>query len=169
MRPRTNVARPAGRRARALPDRAWPTGRPDRQAPDPVAILERQAKTRLPELVPLRHGRMLASAFTFYRGGAGIMAADLDKTPTSGLRAQLCGDAHLSNFGGFAAPDRRLVFDCNDFDETLPGPWEWDVARLAASFEIGARDRGFSRKDRKRVVRTAAARVPARDAGAWPR
>jgi uncharacterized protein (DUF2252 family) len=98
---------------------------------------------------------MLASAFTFYRGGAAIMAADLAKTPTSGLRVQLCGDAHLSNFGGYAAPDRSLVFDCNDFDETLPGPWEWDVERLAASFEIGGRDRGFGRKDRRLIVGTA--------------
>ena len=99
---------------------------------------------------------MLASAFTFYRGAAAIMAADLAEAPRSGLHAQLCGDAHLSNFGGYAAPDRSLVFDCNDFDETLPGPWEWDVQRLVASFEIAARDRGFGRKDRRLVVATAA-------------
>ena len=123
--------------------------------PDPIAILREQAKTRLPELVPLRHGRMLASAFTFYRGAAAIMASDLAPNPVTGIRAQLCGDAHLSNFGGFAAPDRKLVFDCNDFDETLPGPWEWDVQRLAASFEVAGRDRGFGRKDRRLVVAAA--------------
>src|SRR5690242_13496068 len=102
---------------------------------DPVAILEEQAETRLPELVPIRYGRMLTSPFAFFRGGAAIMAADLASTPNSGIRVQLCGDAHLSNFGGFASPERDLVFDINDFDETLPGPWEWDVKRLAASVE----------------------------------
>lgn len=127
---------------------------PDRA--DPVAILQKQAESRVPELVPLRYGRMLASALTFYRGAAGIMAADLAPTPVSGYQAQLCGDAHLSNFGGFAAPDRTLVFDVNDFDETLPGPWEWDVKRLVASFEIGGRDRGFGREDRLAIVGTAA-------------
>jgi uncharacterized protein (DUF2252 family) len=127
---------------------------PPARRPDPVAVLEGEAKNRLPELIPLRHSRMLASAFTFYRGGAGIMAGDLSEAPVTGLRAQLCGDAHLSNFGGYAAPDRSLVFDVNDFDETLPGPWEWDVARLAASFEIAARDRGFARKERRLVVAT---------------
>jgi hypothetical protein len=95
--------------------------------PDPVALLEEQAANRVPELVPIRYGRMLVSPFTFYRGAALLMAADLAASPHSGLRVQLCGDAHLSNFGLFAAPDRRLVFDLNDFDETLPGPWEWDV------------------------------------------
>jgi uncharacterized protein (DUF2252 family) len=119
---------------------------------DPVEILERQAEVRVPELVPIRYGRMLASPFTFFRGGAAIMAMDLANTPDSGLRVQACGDAHLSNFGVFAAPDRRLVFDLNDFDETLPGPWEWDVKRLAASFEIGGRDRGFKTKDRRKAV-----------------
>jgi hypothetical protein len=109
---------------------------PDR--PDPVEVLERQAADRVPELVPLRYGRMLASPFTFYRGGAAIMAADLAGTPSSGLWVQACGDAHLSNFGAYASPDRALVVDINDFDETLPGPWEWDLKRLAASFEIGA-------------------------------
>ncbi len=123
---------------------------------DPVAILEAQETTRLQELVPLRHRRMLDSAFTFYRGAAAIMAADLNGTPDAGLRTQLCGDAHLSNFGGFAAADRRIVLDCNDFDETLPGPWEWDVKRLAASFEIAGRDRGFGRRERQDAVVTAA-------------
>jgi Uncharacterized protein conserved in bacteria len=97
---------------------------------DPVALLERQAKTRVPELVPIRYGRMLVSPFTFYRGAALLMANDLGSTPRSGLNVQCCGDAHLSNFGVFASPERRLMFDVNDFDETLPGPWEWDVKRL---------------------------------------
>jgi len=120
--------------------------------PDPIALLEEQAATRVPELVPIRHGRMLVSPFTFFRGAAYVMAWDLAHTPVSGLITQLCGDAHLSNFGGFASPERRMVFDINDFDETLPGPWEWDVKRLAASFEIAARDRGFSAKQRRRAV-----------------
>jgi uncharacterized protein (DUF2252 family) len=119
---------------------------------DPVEILERQAEVRVPELVPIRYGRMLASPFTFFRGAAAIMAMDLAETPDSGLRVQACGDAHLSNFGIFSAPDRRLVFDLNDFDETLPGPWEWDVKRLAASFEIGGRDRGLKRKECRAAV-----------------
>jgi len=123
---------------------------PDRE--DPVAILERQAESRVAELVPIRYGRMAASPFAFYRGAAAVMAADLSRTPVSGLRVQVCGDAHLSNFGAYAAPDRRLVFDLNDFDESLPGPWEWDVKRLAASFEIAARESGFKRKQRSGAV-----------------
>jgi uncharacterized protein (DUF2252 family) len=119
---------------------------------DPVALLEEQAVSRVPELVPIRYGRMLASPFTFYRGGALIMAADLARTPTTSLRVQLCGDAHLSNFGVFASPERSLVFDLNDFDETAPGPWEWDVKRLAASFAIGGRENGFDGKQRLAVV-----------------
>ncbi len=119
---------------------------------DPVALLEEQAVSRVPELVPIRYGRMLASPFAFYRGGALIMAADLAKTPQSGLRVQLCGDAHLSNFGVFGSPERNLVFDINDFDETAPGPWEWDVKRLAASFAIGGRENGYSGKERRAVV-----------------
>src|SRR3954470_12921224 len=115
---------------------------------DPVAIIEEQALTRVPELVPIRHGRMLVSAFTFYRGAAALMAADLAGTARTGLNAQLCGDAHLSNFGAFAAPDRRLTFSVNDFDETLPGPFEWDVKRLVASFAVAGRDRGFDGADR---------------------
>ena len=111
---------------------------------DPVALLEEQAVSRVPELVPIRYGRMLVSPFAFYRGGALIMAADLARTPNSGLRVQLCGDAHLSNFGVFGSPERNLVFDINDFDETAPGPWEWDVKRLAASFAIAGRENGFS-------------------------
>ncbi len=119
---------------------------------DPVELLERQAKTRVPELVPIRYGRMLVSPFTFYRGAAAIMANDLGATPRSGLTVQCCGDAHLSNFGVFASPERRLVFDVNDFDETLPGPWEWDVKRLAASMLIAARDNGFRAKHQERIV-----------------
>ncbi|MGN6332225.1 MAG: DUF2252 domain-containing protein [Motilibacteraceae bacterium] len=125
---------------------------------DPVDILVRQGAARLPELVPVRYGRMLASPFAFLRGAAAVMAADLATAPVSGLVVQACGDAHLVNFGAYAAPDRRLVFDLNDFDETHPGPWEWDLLRLAASFEVAARDRGFSRKERKRAVRTVATR-----------
>jgi uncharacterized protein (DUF2252 family) len=112
-----------------------------------------QSATRVPELVPIRYGRMLVSPFTFYRGAAGIMAADLAPTPRSDVNVQLCGDAHLSNFGVFGSPERRLIFDINDFDETLPGPWEWDVKRLAASFEILGRERGFSGGDRRAIVR----------------
>jgi uncharacterized protein (DUF2252 family) len=119
---------------------------------DPIVHLERQAETRVPELVPIRYGRMLVSPFTFYRGAALIMAADLAKTPISGLHAQLCGDAHLSNFGVFASPERRLMFDINDFDETLPGPWEWDVKRLATSFEVAGRENGYKPKEREAVV-----------------
>jgi uncharacterized protein (DUF2252 family) len=125
---------------------------------DPVGLLLGQAKTRVPELVPVRHGRMLVSPFTFYRGAALPMAADLATTPASGLRVQLCGDAHLSNFGAFASPERNLVFDVNDFDETLPGPFEWDVKRLAASLAVAGRDSGFPAKDRRKIVLAAAER-----------
>ena len=117
---------------------------PDRR--DPVELLEEQAQSRVPELIPIRYGRMLVSPFTFYRGAAYLMAADLAGSPRTGLQVQLCGDAHLSNFGGFAAPDRRLVFGVNDFDETLPGPFEWDLKRLVASFAVAGRDRGFDAK-----------------------
>jgi uncharacterized protein (DUF2252 family) len=126
--------------------------------PDPVALLEQQAVTRVPELVPIRYGRMLVSPFTFYRGAALIMAADLATTPHSGIVTQLCGDAHLMNFGVFATPERRLTFGINDFDETHPGPWEWDVKRLAASFAIGGRDNGFSTKERAAVLMTLVGR-----------
>src|SRR3954468_20231636 len=120
---------------------------------DPVELLEEQAQTREPSLVPLRYGRMLVSPFTFFRGGAYLMAADLAGLPRTGLDAQLCGDAHLSNFGAYAAPDRRLWFSVNDFDETLPGPFEWDVKRLVASFAVAGRDRGFHAKQRKVINR----------------
>jgi uncharacterized protein (DUF2252 family) len=120
--------------------------------PDPIAQLQEQSVSRVPDLVPIRYGRMSASAFAFYRGAAAVMASDLATTPTSGLHVQLCGDAHLSNFGAFGSPERHLVFDINDFDETLPGPWEWDVKRLAASFEIGARQVSFTDKERRSIV-----------------
>ena len=121
--------------------------RPATDRPDPVALLEEQNLTREPDLVPVRHGRMMVSPFTFYRGTAKIMAADLKDTPVAGLEAQLCGDAHLSNFGAYASPERRLVFDLNDFDETLPGPFEYDVKRMAASFTIAGRNNGFAKAD----------------------
>jgi uncharacterized protein (DUF2252 family) len=123
---------------------------------DPVGLLLGQAQSRVPELVPVRHGRMLVSPFTFYRGAALPMAADLAATPASGLRVQLCGDAHLSNFGAFASPERNLVFDVNDFDETLPGPFEWDVKRLAASLAVAGRDSGFPARARRKIVLAAA-------------
>jgi uncharacterized protein (DUF2252 family) len=125
---------------------------PAERRPDPVAVLAAQTASRVPELVPIRYGRMLVSPFTFYRGAAAVMAADLAATPDSGIIVQACGDAHISNFGAFAAPDRRLVFSPNDFDETLPGPWEWDVKRMAASAEIAARDVGLRAPRRRRIV-----------------
>jgi len=125
--------------------------------PGPIALLEEQAVSRVPELVPVRYGRMLASPFSYYRGAALPMTQDLSGTPVTGLTVQACGDAHLSNFGVFASPERRLLFDLNDFDETLPGPWEWDVKRLAASLEVAGRENGFSRKERTAVVRAAVA------------
>lgn len=126
---------------------------PDR--PDPVALIAGQETTRVPELLPLRHERMLASPFTFFRGAALLMASDLAPLPRTDLTVQLCGDAHLSNFGIYAAPDRRLVFSLNDFDESLAGPFEWDVKRLAASFAVAGRARGFGASDRAGIVRTA--------------
>jgi uncharacterized protein (DUF2252 family) len=130
---------------------------PGRDRPDPIGLLEEQAKSRVPELVPVRWGRMMVSPFTFYRGAALPMASDLATTPVSGLAVQACGDAHLSNFGIFGSAERRLVFDVNDFDETLPGPWEWDVKRLAASLEVAGRDNGFAGKDRREIVTAAVA------------
>src|SRR5690349_22370180 len=124
---------------------------------DPVRLLERQARTRVPELVPIRYGRMLVSPFTFYRGAAMLMAQDLAATPRSGFNVQCCGDAHLSNFGVFASPERRLVFDLNDFDETLHGPWEWDVKRLAVSMVVAARSNGFTVSEQEAIVRTTVA------------
>ncbi|MDA0169490.1 DUF2252 domain-containing protein [Solirubrobacter taibaiensis] len=146
-----------GKAARAETPRAshaeWnpPAGRND-----PVDLIEQEELTRLPDLLPIRHGRMLVSPFTFFRGAAGLMAADLAALPRTGLHTQLCGDAHLSNFGAFATPDRRLAFGLNDFDETLPGPFEWDVKRLAASFAVAGRDRRFNRPDREQIILAAA-------------
>src|SRR3954453_1485655 len=142
-----------GKAARAeVPRSSHAAFEPARNRPNPTTLLQRQARTRVPELVPIRYGRMLVSPFTFYRGGALLMARDLQSTPRSGLTVQCCGDAHLSNFGVFASPERSLVFDLNDFDETLPGPWEWDVKRLATSMLIAARFNGYRAKDQDRVV-----------------
>jgi uncharacterized protein (DUF2252 family) len=148
-----------GRTARAQVPReshAMFERQPDR--PDPLSLLEGQAATRVPDLVPVRWGRMAASPFSYYRGAALPMASDLADTPMSGLAVQACGDAHLSNFGVFGSAERRLVFDVNDFDETLPGPWEWDVKRLAASMEVAARESGFGGKDRRQIVAATVAR-----------
>ena len=142
----------SGKATRArVPRSAHGEWQPSADRPHPVALLEEQAASRVPELVPIRYGRMTVSPFTFYRGAAYLMASDLAGTPTTGLQVQLCGDAHLSNFGVFAAPDRRLVFSLNDFDETLPGPFEWDVKRLVASFAVAGRDRGFDTGQRKAI------------------
>jgi uncharacterized protein DUF2252 len=145
-----------GRSARAECPRSSHAGFELSAGRDPVAILEAQAASRVPELVPVRYGRMLVTPFTFYRGAAAVMAHDLAPTPRAGLSVQLCGDAHLSNVGGYASPERSLVFDLNDFDETLPGPFEWDVKRLVASFEIAGRDREFSSVERRKAVLSAA-------------
>src|SRR5882757_1736311 len=138
---------------------------PAADRPDPVGLLEQQDRTREPDLVPVRHGRMMVSPFTFYRGAAKSMAADLKDTPAAGLGTQLCGDAHLSNFGMFASPERRLVFDLNDFDETLPGPFEYDVKRMAASFLIAGRNNGFTKSeaDAATVASVSAYRAAMRD------
>jgi uncharacterized protein (DUF2252 family) len=152
VRERLAAGRAARKRAPFESHGAWT---PSPARPDPISLLEKQAETRVPELVPIRYGRMLTSPFAFYRGGAAIMASDLAGTPDSGLRAQLCGDAHVSNFGGFASAERTLVFDISDFDETLPGPWEWDLKRLAASLEIAGREYGVSRRKRRKLVRSA--------------
>jgi uncharacterized protein (DUF2252 family) len=142
-----------GKAARAeVPRSSHAVFEPPTTRDDPIELLERQVQTRVPELVPIRYGRMMVSPFAFYRGAAMVMAHDLALTPRSGLTVQCCGDAHLSNFGVFASPERRLVFDLNDFDETLPGPWEWDVKRLAVSMLIAARDNGYRTKDQERIV-----------------
>src|SRR3984885_14448338 len=146
--------RARGRARRYRGPRAGPAGGdPPKHRPDPVDLLEEQAKTRVPDLVPIRYGRMLPSPFAYFRGAAAPMAWDLAHTPTTELRVQCCGDAHLLNFGMFAAPDRRLVFDVNDFDETLPAPFEWDVKRLAASLAVAARDNGFPDRDAHTAAR----------------
>jgi len=145
-----NAAGRAARNAVSRSSQATWQAPPDRA--DPVDVLAAQAESRVEDLIPIRYGRMLVSPFTFFRGAAAVMAADLAATPTSGLRVQLCGDAHLSNFGGFASPERDLVFDINDFDETAPGSFEWDVKRLAASVEIAGRERGFDERQRQAAV-----------------
>ena len=161
--PADKIAHPTMAERKAKGKEAWgrtpPSShsgwRPAADRPDPVALLEEQNCTREPDLVPVRHGRMMVSPFTFYRGAAKIMAADLKDTPTAGLGVQLCGDAHLSNFGVFASPERKLLFDLNDFDETLPGPFEYDVKRMAASFTIAARNNGFSTADSRASTRAS--------------
>jgi hypothetical protein len=146
-----------GRAARAQAPRSSHAGwEPGEDRPDPIEILEGQAVSRVAELVPIRYGRMATSPFAFFRGAAAVMASDLAGTAVSGIRVQACGDAHLSNFGVFGAPDRRLVFDLNDFDESLPGPWEWDVKRLVASFSIAAGESGLGRKQRRSIAAAAA-------------
>jgi uncharacterized protein (DUF2252 family) len=148
-----------GKAARSEVPRSAHAGfEPSPTRPDPLELLEEQSRSRVPELVPIRYGRMLNSSFAFYRGAAKIMAVDLATTPDSGLRVQCCGDAHLSNFGVFASPERRLVFDINDFDETLPGPWEWDVKRLAVSLLIAARANGFPARRQDEAVLEAVRR-----------
>jgi uncharacterized protein (DUF2252 family) len=154
--PSIDERRAAGTHTRERTSPSSHTGwRPAADRPDPVALLEAQNLSREPDLVPVRHGRMMVSPFTFYRGAAKIMAADLKDTPVAGLDAQLCGDAHLSNFGLFASPERRLLFDLNDFDETLPGPFEYDVKRMAASFMVAARNNGFSRADARAATQAS--------------
>src|SRR5215210_564078 len=147
-----------GRAARRIVPRgshaAWGPA-PDR--PDPVELLEAQAEDRIPDLMPIRYARMMASPFAFMRGSAIVMAHDLAGTPRTGIQAQLCGDAHLSNFGLYASPERALLFDVNDFDETLPGPWEWDVKRLAASIVVAGRDNGFDAADCREAAQSSAA------------
>jgi hypothetical protein len=136
---------------------------------DPLALLEGQGLTRVPELLPIRYGRMASSAFAYFRGAALPMAGDLARTPRSGYVVQACGDAHLANFGLFASPERNLVFSINDFDETLPGPWEWDVKRLAASLEVAGRSRNYPAKDRRRVPPSAPTGGPCARSPAWTR
>jgi uncharacterized protein (DUF2252 family) len=165
MAVKTRIAHPSveerrahGKEARSRTALSSHTGwTPATDRPDPVALLQQQNRAREPDLVPVRHGRMLVSPFTFYRGAAKIMAADLTDTPVAGLQVQLCGDAHLSNFGVFASPERRLLFDLNDFDETLPGPFEWDVKRMAASFTIAARHNGFTKADTRAATQASVA------------
>jgi uncharacterized protein (DUF2252 family) len=165
-RPRTRTATPErltpaeraelGKQARArVPRASHASADLSAHRPDVVSQLEEQGRSRVPELVPVRYGRMLVSPFTYFRGAALPMASDLANTPVSGITVQACGDAHLANFGMFGTPERNLVFDINDFDETLPAPWEWDVKRLAASLEIAGRDNGFNNKQRREIVLAA--------------
>src|SRR5450631_4392085 len=152
-RPSIDERRAAGQQTRErTPPSSHAGWRPTADRLDPVALLEAQNLTREPDLVPVRHGRMMVSPFTFYRGAAKIMATDLAGTPTAGFTSQLCGDAHLSNFGVFASPERRLLFDLNDFDETLPGPFEYDVKRLAVSMLIAAQNNSYKVKHQEQIV-----------------
>lgn len=147
----------AGKALRApLPRQQHSQWTPPKNRRNPVDLVIESSNGRIPELIPIRYGRMMVSPFTFYRGTANIMAADLASTPATGIHAQLCGDCHLLNLGGFATPERRLVFDMNDFDETLPGPWEWDLKRLAASFIMACRSNGFSKADQRDAAQTCA-------------
>jgi uncharacterized protein (DUF2252 family) len=155
--PREEQARLGKQERKRVPRESHAGFSPAPDRPDPVGLLERQAVSRLQDLVPVRYGRMLLSPFSYFRGAALPMADDLARTPVTGLRVQACGDAHLSNFGVFGSPERRMLFDVNDFDETLPGPWEWDVKRLAASLEVAGRDLGYGRKQRRGVVTAAVA------------
>lgn len=156
LTPEERIAR--GRAARTeVPRSSHGAFTPVARRPDPVALLEKQAATRLPELVAIRHGRMLVSPLAFFRGAALGMAADLASMPAVGIRTQICGDAHLSNFGAYASPERRMVFDVNDFDETLPGPWEWDLKRLVASLAVAGRNNSYSVAQRGAIVMAAAA------------
>ena len=157
LSPDDRVAKGMDARA-AVPREAHAMFDPGSGRPDPVALLEEQGASRVAELVPVRWGRMMVSPFTYYRGAALPMASDLATTPVTGLAVQACGDAHLSNFGLFGSAERKLVFDVNDFDETLPGPWEWDVKRLTASMEVAARANGFTGKERRKIVRATVAR-----------
>ncbi len=157
LTPADRAARGADARAQ-VPRESQAFFDPPADRPDPLTLLEEQAKSRVPELVPIRWGRMASSPFAFFRGAALPMASDLASTPVSGLAVQACGDAHLSNFGIFGSPERLLVFDVNDFDETLPGPWEWDVKRLAASLEVAAQDNGLAAKKRREIVMAAVGR-----------
>ena len=157
LTPDESIAR--GKAARAeVPRASHAVFDPPSDRLDPIGLLAKQAESRVPELVPIRWGRMMVSPFAFFRGAALPMASDLSATPVSGLPVQACGDAHLSNFGIFGSAERRLMFDVNDFDETLPGPWEWDVKRLAASLEVAGRDNGYSGRDRREIVAAAVSR-----------
>ncbi len=159
--PSRDERRAAGEAARSrVPVGTHAGWRPAPDRPDPIGLLEEQAATRIPELVPIRYGRMAVSPFTFYRGAALPMAADLATATSSGIVVQLCGDAHLSNFGLFASPERDLVFDINDFDETLHGPFEWDVKRLAASLVVAGRTRGFDEHGVRHAVHRTVACLP---------
>ena len=153
-----------GRAARqAVPRGSHAQWAPAPDRPDPVELLEAQARNRIHELLPIRYGRMMASPFAFLRGSVIVMSQDLASTPKSGIQAQLCGDAHLLNFGAYASPERALLFDLNDFDETLPGPWEWDIKRLAASFVVAGRDNGFDASDCRAAAQAVTGLLPPKD------